>query len=416
MRPFILPPRKCDVLRTNALLLWAMHLMIGLSTVNGEVPREAVEAANSAGFKLFAQAFPEGANGSLAPLSVTSALAMLHPGTAGESRRELTQFLAGTQPAEIVQAYPQLFEALGVPAAEDSVPVVRASFASSLWVQQGFPIAAPFQQQLAERWGQQLHPLDFADDLEMSRQAISAWYAAQDPLLNDVTAGGVSNQTKLFLATAASLQAPWFARFDSTEPGTFQITAERSVPCQYLSLTLPVGYWEQPGLKGVRIPFRNERFGVVLLVPESTEARGEVERSLAAGAWPCEPSRFVRQPTALRIAKFQHRFAGKDLRAPLQACGVQAIFTRDADLSGIGPILTLDTLQYSNEFTLDENGCRASAAVGLSVVIKAQSVPFVTDRPFYYFVVDELTELVLFIGRVHDPSEDPNWSAATRSL
>jgi serine protease inhibitor len=399
----------------HLLALTTGALVIALATVQGEVPREAVKAANAAGLKLFAQAFPEGANGSLAPLSITTALAMLQAGAEGQTRLEMTTLLAGQSP-EVIGAYPELLQALRVQPSENAEPAVRVAFSHSLWMQQGFPIAAPFQQYLTEHWGQSAQSVDFRQDLETSRRTIRAWYAAQDPLLSDVSVDGLSDQTKLYLATAASLEAPWFARFDSSEPGSFQVTPDQIVSCEYLRLTLPTGYWEQPGMKAVRIPFRKERFGMVLLVPESIEVRTRVEESLAAGVLPFELSAFTRQPVALQIAKFHHRVAGQDLRPALEACGVREVFTREAHLSGIGPNLTLDSIQYSNEFKLDEHGCRAVAATGLSVIIKAEATSFVTDRPFYYFVMDEVTGLVLFVGRVHDPSEDPNWNATSRGL
>ena len=60
---------------------------------------------------------------------------------------------------------------------------------------------------------------------------------------------------------------------------------------------------------------------------------------------------------------------------------------------------------------MDEHGTEAAAATALMAVGAGipeeeppQPIPFVVDRPFYFFIQEQLTGAVLFMGRVLDPS------------
>lgn len=403
-----------DKLRAVQCCLWscATWLVAGspstiAHTVAAADQHSVAQAANAAGLRLFAQVFPAGGNACLAPLSVTSALAIVQAGAEQETRQQLRRFLAGEHDPDVIDGYASLVRSLDLPPKPGDETADRLGLAHGLWHQSGFPVQDAYRQHVRDQWGVAVEPLDFHDQLATSRGVIAAWCAQQDPLLDDTTVAGATEETRLFLAATASLRAAWFARFQPGAPGAFHISPDRMVTCDYMQLTLPVPYWQADGVCAVRVPFRETRWSIVLLVPESAEALSRVEAALAAGQWPFRLDEFERRPVALRVAKFRHRFVGIDLRPGLTACGVEDLFTRSANLNGIGQNLFLESLHYGSEFALDENGCEAAAAASLNVIIKAEPTPFATDRPFLYFVLDEPTGLVLFVGRVQDPADVP---------
>ena len=53
---------------------------------------------------------------------------------------------------------------------------------------------------------------------------------------------------------------------------------------------------------------------------------------------------------------------------------------------------------------VDEEGTEAAAATGVSIGPSSAPPTIVADRPFLFFIRDRPTGLVLFAGRVADPS------------
>ena len=88
--------------------------------------------------------------------------------------------------------------------------------------------------------------------------------------------------------------------------------------------------------------------------------------------------------------------------------GMVDLFTSEADLSGNGDGLQVDSVIHKAFVEVDEAGTTAAAATGVVVGITSvpsPGVPFVADHPFHFLIRDNASEAVLFMGRVSDPSE-----------
>jgi serpin B len=66
--------------------------------------------------------------------------------------------------------------------------------------------------------------------------------------------------------------------------------------------------------------------------------------------------------------------------------------------------LHIQTVVHQAFIAVDEHGTEAAAATGVGVGTTSVPVPFRADRPFLFFIVDHVTETLLFMGRVADPS------------
>lgn len=100
---------------------------------------------------------------------------------------------------------------------------------------------------------------------------------------------------------------------------------------------------------------------------------------------------------------------------PLKSLGMTLAFdSRRADFSGIAPIAESERLFVSDVLHkafvhVDEAGTEAAAAT--AVIMSQPSAPppsleeFRADHPFLFFIRHHATGLVLFMGRVTDPSQ-----------
>ncbi len=114
----------------------------------------------------------------------------------------------------------------------------------------------------------------------------------------------------------------------------------------------------------------------------------------------------------LELPRFEMRFE-TELGDVLRGLGLKTAFDLRADFGGITRHpdgLVLSKAIHQAWLKVDEQGTEAAAATLLAAMAGAvmeeeppQPIPFVVDRPFYFFIQELLTGAVLFMGRVLNP-------------
>ncbi|MDH3424731.1 MAG: serpin family protein, partial [Gemmatimonadota bacterium] len=98
------------------------------------------------------------------------------------------------------------------------------------------------------------------------------------------------------------------------------------------------------------------------------------------------------------------------LNGPLKRMGMEVAFTPSADFTRMSPIGDQLCIAYVRQKTfmeVDERGTRAAAvtSVGIGVV---SFTGLIADRPFLLAIRERLSETLLFVGVVGDPTaQDP---------
>jgi serpin B len=118
---------------------------------------------------------------------------------------------------------------------------------------------------------------------------------------------------------------------------------------------------------------------------------------------------------SVALPKFELNPASIALREELTALGMGVAFDRaQADFTGIAnPPDPRERLAIGNVFhkafvRVDEKGTEAAAATAVVMLAEgaamARPVPFKADHPFLFFIRHNASGLVIFMGRVADPS------------
>lgn len=268
----------------------------------------------------------------------------------------------------------------------------------------------PEYRALLDRWfGSPLFAFPRGDGQALDR-AVDAWVTtATDRRISDLDPLAGEGIPRLVVASAAYLNAPWEEPFDEswTRDAPFHTEAgeRRRVPFMHRVATLP--YARAFGADALELPYRGGRLAMLILAPN----RGALpafeqaldETRLAAILACLAPAEVVLAMP--RWSARWHNVVGDWLVDLDQRLG-------ELDLSGAfgapAGAVTQSRLVQAASITVSEQGTEVAAVASTSVegllLPDPGQVAVTLDRPFCYLIRDRVTGVILFAGRVGDPT------------
>lgn len=384
-------------------------VMIHASPADEGRARELADGTNRFGFALcreLARAKP-GGNVLVSPYSLGAALAVTANGAAGATQQAMlrTLGLGGWSRSDMNLAHFALRQRMAA-----GSPGVVGVMSSSLWARRGLPLRSDFLSRTSELYGASVESLDFAapDALERLNGWVSKETRGMIPVL--VQAGDLNPDLMLLILNAVYFKGEWAQRFDpaETREGTFTLADGRRVTVPLMVRSGRFDYAEDDALQAVRLPYRGDRFEMVVLLPRAgSRLAGSPER-LTPEVWERCSTRLLPRSGTLRLPRFRLGFEA-ELRPVLSSMGMQIAFQPGADFSamfdrGAGPA-AIGKVRHKTALDVNEAGTEASAASSVHVEKAAPSPPFTmdVDRPFLCILREKSTGLFVFLGWVGEP-------------
>jgi serpin B len=401
--------------------------------------QEVVTASNAFAWKLFGQmAADSDENICFSPSSVHTALVMTYTGAGGETAKQMHESLSLPSEelmAHIEQADPPAVGTyfVGRPWDRDRLgaaygellkalePDKDAKFkliaANAIWGQEDYPWRDSFTDGLRDHFGASLNDVDFGNDADEITEDINDWVSDQTRgKIDDIMPEGELNEmTRLVLANAVYFKGKWATAFkkESTRPQPFHVSAEETVDVPTMFQSRRFQHAETDLMQIVRMPYRGDEVSMLIILPKARDGLAEVEAGLAEDELQVALDAMTPQQVDIWLPKFTFRWRAT-MNRPLKALGMSDAFDSSrADFSMMvddeaNEDLSISTVIHATFIEVDEAGTEAAAATTVSIV--ATSVPppakeFRADHPFIFAIRHEKTGLLLFVGRVVNPSE-----------
>ena len=347
------------------------------------------------------------------PASISIALAMTYAGAAGDTATEMAAALHFSLPPE--RLHPA-FDALDLALATrgegalgtDGGPM-RLRMVNAVWAEKTYVLRGDYLDTLAANYGAGVNLLDFIGAPEPSRLLINAWVAQQteDKIADLLANGDIDASTRLVLTNAVYFNAAWEFPFppENTRDGHFTRLDGSQVTAKIMTNLCQMSAVATPDVKAIVLPYQDQRLSLLVVVPEPDKFE-QVEASLD-GTWLATLiSGLIRQNAYYQIPRFK-----VDTNAPVKdaliAMGMKAAFAPSlADFSGIDGTrsLFLAAVRHKAFIAVGEKGTEAAAATGAMLAGGVPPISVIANRPFFYFLRDEPTGALLFMGRVMDPT------------
>jgi serpin B len=360
---------------------------------------------NDFAFRLYQAIREDNDNLFFSPYSISTALAMTYAGARGETATQMAEVLGFTLPQETLHPTTN-----AVAQSLENQETLTLTVANSLWAQEGYGFLDAFLDTLARNYGAGLNIVDYIDPVarEEARLAINAWVEEEtqgrieDLIIEDM----LTDLTRLVLANAIYFKGDWEQPFLSgTRDDTFVLLDGSEVTVPMMSRRAGTPYAEGEAYQAVALPYTGGRMQMVILLP-APGAFAEFESQLDAAFAGNIVDQMTRSDVKLYMPRYSYD-ARLELETTLSEMGMPDAFddTR-ADFSGMDgtTLLYLSRVAHKAFVAVDEEGTEAAAATGVVAEIESLPLEVQVDRPFIYFIHDTELDLVLFLGRVLDPS------------
>ncbi len=379
-------------------------------------PRRLSQSSNAFAVDLWGELRKtEPGNLALSPASITLALAMTWGGARGKTAAEMKQVLhlEGT-PEDILGSAGKLLQAWNS-GTGSTLRVVNRLFG-----EQSYAFEAPYLELTRSAFGAELEPVDFATQAEQARGFINAWVAKQtgERIQNLIPARGVSGGTRLALVNAIYFEATWAKPFQEDftrdEPFFLEPGTQKHVPMMHGKDSYRFATVD--GVRLLELPYEAGDTAMVFVLPEAVDGLDAVEQSLTSAQ--LERWLAAMEYETVRVALPRCEIApprSLALANALGKLGMQRTFSPEADFTGIarppkpGDELLLSEVFHKAFVRIDELGTKAAAGTAVTmeegaVLRKEQPREFRADHPFLFFLRDTQSGMLLFMGRVVDPS------------
>src|SRR5437762_7666976 len=259
----------------------------------------AAKATNQLGVDLHRQLATGDENLCISPYSIDSALAMTFAGADGETHNEMARGLHFPNDGDVPASFSALQKSLEQMSAKTAELVreskkiggpsepITLNIANRLFAQKDYHFREAFLSLVKQNFGGAFESLDFVADPAAATQRINKWVADQtrDRIRDLIPGGALDKTTRLVLANALYLKAPWASEFsqNATQPQPFFVRGGAPVDVPMMRKTdKNFGYARHEGFTVVGLPYAGNELQFLVLLPDDKNGLRGLESKLSA--------------------------------------------------------------------------------------------------------------------------------------
>ncbi|CAM0908105.1 unnamed protein product [Alopecurus aequalis] len=370
------------------------------------------------------------------PLSVYAALSLVAAGARERTLHELLGVLGA--PSRDVLADHVGVLATHALADQSDAGGPRVSFACGVWHDRTLPLRAAFRDAAARSYKAVTRAVNFHQKPEEARKQINAWVAAStnDLIPSILGPGALTPLTDLVLANAIYFKGRW------EEPFHKKHTKDDKFHCldgTHVDVPFMRGFGSQlvachDGFKVLQLRYEQGRplpaqptpvYSMCVFLPDARDGLWRLTDKIASSNTDFLQKHLPKSTLDVgdfRLPKFKLSF-GMDMTDLLRQSGLKEVFDLGkADLSDMVPEeegavgrrrLALQQVIHKAIIEVNEEGTEAAAVTAVTTEGCSRYSPpppppvdFVADHPFAFFVIEEVSGVILFAGHVVDPSKE----------
>lgn len=336
----------------------------------------------------------------ISPFSISTALAMTYNGAEGETLKEMEQVLHfdGINRDIVNLSYKSLLDYLTSDEEENQTLI-----SNSIWYRQGETIKEDFFDVIEKSYNGKVEGLDFNNS--EAADTINKW-------IEDSTKGKIpkmieppiSQEVIMYLINAVYFKGEWTKQFKEEDTKEFSFIqydgSEGTIPMMWMSDK--IHYFKGDHYKSVKLPYGDGKVSMYLVLPDEGNDINEFISGFDETEYNKIKDNLVEtEDVNLMIPKFKMEYGIRDIVSELKSLGIETLFDERANLENIKEDIYVSSIMHKAVIEVNEKG---SEAAGVTVVeVRTTSIrepiTFITDRPFLFFIGEEESDTILFMGK-----------------
>jgi len=372
-----------------------------------------IEPGNTAfALDLYKELQEEQGNLFLSPYSISTALAMTYAGAKKTTAEQMADVLHFDLPRqELHQAFEALESRLNTIQKQGDILL---SVANSIWPQVNYPFLKEYLELVKTHYKGTITPLDYKKSVEKARQIINTWVEEKtmDKIKELLQQGILSPLTRMVLVNAIYFKGNWANQFksDRTADQQFFPHSGPAVMVPMMMQEEKFKYGENESVQVIELPYAGEELSMVVVLPKQKSGLGDIEKNLTPDMYKTWTANLRKQKVNLFFPRFKMTSQFR-LDDTLTAMGMTDAFNpAKADFSGMdGRLhwLFIGAVIHKAFVEVNEEGTEAAAATAVVMRLTSAAphppVVFRADHPFLFFIKDNGTGSILFMGRLANP-------------
>lgn len=283
-----------------------------------------------------------------------------------------------------------------------------AEISNSVWILNKYKVQKSYIDTMKSLFGIEPYYADFKGDPEGSAKKINSWIEeSTHGLIKKMLDGSSVSAFKLCLVNAIYFKQNWKDKFSKSLTKEKEFTnmdgSIAKVDMMHCIRSYRAFTGEQE--KIIELPYADDKTSMIIILPNDMtnyKLTNDVYNNLT--------KRLIMQKVDLDLVKFTFETPTFELKSYLGKLGLNTAFSNGADFSGMREEkdLKIGTALHKAKIIVNEEGTEA-AAVTIIAMVETTSMPpnpkpimkFTTDKPFYYFIRDNKTNTIMFMGRMN---------------
>lgn len=331
----------------------------------------------------------------ISPLSAEIVLAMAFNGADGETKKEFKKLMGGInieQLNEYLYSYINKLDA----------SKIKLNIANSIWVKNGMPVNEEFLKINKSYYDSEIFGTEFNAS---TIKDINKWASDNtDDMINKLLSDDdITKDTVMCLINALLFDANWESQYSHSDATQEFINANGETETVQTLKCSAYTYYNDEKATGFKKEYVNNNFSFVALLPNENINIYDYINALTGEKLlkTLNNPKDVSTNTQMPEFTYECNYDMIDVLSPLGI--VSAFDSNKADFSKISNDLYISKSIHKTKISVNEAGTKA-AAVSTTFMTKvgmhSQEYEVIINRPFIYMIIDNKTNLPIFIGAV----------------
>ena len=347
-------------------------------------------------------------NGSfiMSPISVGYLLGMLNAGAEGETQRQITDVLGLDVSAQEINQY--FKKIMNEASSVDSTVTIKIANSININSARGYRLIPKYKENMQKFYDAQIDAFPFTDDRNVD--IINNWCNTHTDGMIPKILDSLDPYAAMYLLNAVFFKASWTDKFDPNNTRNKVFTKEDGTILEHkmMHVAIKAAYGSNNLCKMLRLPYGNGNYSMNVLLPHQGKTVGDIIQSLSAQQ--LEQQR-TQEMTTYNVDVLMPRFTTESethLEGVLSSMGMPLAFhPRAAEFSNMvkDEELWISMMMQKAKIEVNEKGTKASAVTiargykkGFAGDNRQKNAEFHATRPFVYYIVDNSTGMIYFMG------------------